>query len=85
MCHQRYRGTWRDVSFTIITDNLEVTHLWCNRFCLLMLLCKYNLLQTTRGREVPCVSASLEELTPLFVLRNLRLAAVLGVPGCCQT
>lgn len=34
------KGTLRDISFNVITDNLEVTHLWCNRFCLLMLLCK---------------------------------------------
>ena len=56
------KGTLRDISLDIITDNLEVTHVWCNCFCLLMLLCKYSLLQTTHGHKIKCISALLKEL-----------------------
>ena len=56
------KGTLRDISLDIITHNLEVTHVWCNCFCLLMLLCKYSLLQTTHGHKIKCISALLKEL-----------------------
>lgn len=56
------KGTLRDISLNIITDNLEITHLRCNCFCLLMLLCKLNLLRTTHRRKNKSISALLREL-----------------------